>query len=99
MMLHQDGSRHIWLGGQPALDLIVTMDDATDTIYSGFLTEEEGTASTFRALEEVFGGHGLALSLYTDRGSDYIHTPQAGGKIDRTNLTGLVVWAATTTME
>ncbi|MER9108625.1 hypothetical protein NKH95_32630 [Mesorhizobium sp. M0848] len=47
MMLHQDGSRHIWLAGQPALDLIVTMDDATNTIYSGFLTEEEGTASTF----------------------------------------------------
>ncbi|MER8377092.1 ISNCY family transposase [Mesorhizobium sp. M0047] len=87
MMLHQDGSRHIWLGGQPALDLIVTMDDATNTIYSGFLTEEEGTASTFRALEEVFGGHGLALSLYTDRGSHYFYTPQAGGKIDRTNLT------------
>ena len=40
MMLHQDGSRHEWLGGQPALDLIVTMDDATNTIYSAFLIEE-----------------------------------------------------------
>jgi hypothetical protein len=29
MMLHQDGSRHAWLEGQPALDLIVTLDDAT----------------------------------------------------------------------
>ena len=29
MMVHQDGSRHEWLPGQPALDLIVTMDDAT----------------------------------------------------------------------
>jgi hypothetical protein len=29
MMLHQDGSRHVWLEGQPALDLIVTLDDAT----------------------------------------------------------------------
>ena len=26
------------------------MDDATGTIYSAFLVEEEGTASTFRAL-------------------------------------------------
>src|SRR5947209_8437926 len=26
MMLHQDGSRHEWLEGRPALDLIVTMD-------------------------------------------------------------------------
>ena len=48
-MLHQDGSRHEWLAGQAACDLIVTMDDATSEIYSAFLVEEEGTASTFRA--------------------------------------------------
>jgi len=24
MMLHQDGSRHVWIEGLPALDLIVT---------------------------------------------------------------------------
>jgi transposase len=83
MMLHQDGSRHAWLEGQPALDLIVTMDDATSEIYSAFLVDEEGTASTFRALLEVIGRHGLPLSLYTDRGSHYFHTPEAGGKVDR----------------
>ena len=82
-MLYQDGSRHAWLEGQGALDLIVTMDDATGTIYSAFLTEEEGTASTFRALKEVFGKHGLPMSLYTDRGAHYFHTPKAGGEIDR----------------
>jgi hypothetical protein len=87
MMLHQDGSRHEWLGGRPALDLIVTLDDATSAILSAFLVEEEGTASTFRALEEVFGRHGLPLSLYTDRGSHYFHTPEAGGKVDRGRLT------------
>jgi transposase len=87
MMLHQDGSRHEWLSDQPALDLIVTLDDATGAIYSGFLVEEEGTASTFRGLAEVFGAHGLPLSLYTDRGSHYFHTPEAGGKVDRANLT------------
>jgi transposase len=87
MMLHQDGSRHAWLGGQPALDLIVTMDDATSAILSAFLVEEEGTASTLRALTEVFGQHGLPLSLYTDRGSHYFYTPEAGGKVDRSNLT------------
>jgi transposase len=87
MLLHQDGSRHEWLGGQPALDLIVTMDDATSAILSAFLVEEEGTASTFRALAEVFGQHGLPLSLYTDRGSHYFYTPEAGGKVDRSNLT------------
>ena len=83
MMLHQDGSRHAWLLGQPALDLIVTLDDATGAIYSAFLSAEEGTASTFRALAEVFGKHGLPLSLYTDRGSHYFYTPEAGGKIGR----------------
>jgi transposase len=83
MMLHQDGSRHEWLGGRAALDLIVTMDDATSAIYSALLVVEEGTASTFRALEEVFGLHGLPLSLYTDRGSHYFSTPEAGGKVDR----------------
>ncbi|MGH6840052.1 MAG: helix-turn-helix domain-containing protein [Methylocella sp.] len=87
MMLHQDGSRRAWLGGESALDLIVTMDDATSAIHSAFLVEEEGTASTFRALAEVFGRHGLPLSLNTDRGSHYFHTPEAGGKVDRTCLT------------
>ena len=87
MMLHQDGSRHVWLEGQPALDLIATLDDATGAIYSAVLVEEEGTASTFRALKETFGAHGLPMSLYTDRGSHYFHTSEAGGKIDRSRLT------------
>jgi len=81
MMLHQDGSRATWLLGQPALDLIVTMDDATSTIYSAFLVGEEGTASTFRACLEVFAEQGLPSSLYTDRGSHYFYTPKAGGKV------------------
>ena len=87
MMLHQDGSRHPWLAGQPAMDLIVTMDDATNEIYSAFLVEEEGTASTFRALTDVFASHGLPLSLYTDRGSHYFRTAEAGGPVDRANPT------------
>ena len=95
MMLHQslprtgsgDGSRHEWIAGLETMDLIVTMDDATNTIYSGFLVPEEGTASTFQALLEVFGAHGLPLSLYTDRGSHYFYTPEAGGRVDRTHPT------------
>ena len=82
MMPHQDGSRHEWLEGQAPLDLIVTLDDATGSIYSAFLVEEEGTASTFRALNEVFSEHGLPMSLYTDRGSHYFRTTKAG-EIDR----------------
>jgi transposase len=87
MMLHQDGSRHEWLAGHEPMDLIVTMDDATNEIYSAFLVEGEGTASTFRALMAVFSVHGLPLSLYTDRGSHYFHTPEAGGPVDRDNPT------------
>jgi transposase len=87
MMLHQDGSRAAWLAGEPALDLIVTMDDATSTIYSAFLVEEEGTASTFAALLEVFGAQGLPGSLYTDRGSHYFHTAKAGEAVDKDRLT------------
>ena len=45
--------------------------------------EEEGTASTFRGLLEVFGAHGLACSLYTDRGSHYFYTDKAGEAIDK----------------
>src|ERR1019366_1522050 len=83
MMQHQDASRHAWLAEGPPLDLVVTMDDATSEINSAFLIEEEGTHSTFRALLEVFGRHGLPLSLYTDRGSHYFYTAEAGGKVDR----------------
>ena len=86
MMLHQDGSRHVWLEGEPPLDLIVTLDDATGAIYSAFLVEEEGTASTFRALNAVFSQHGLPMSLYTDRGGHYFHASKAG-EIDRDHLT------------
>jgi transposase len=87
MLLHQDGSRHAWLEGQPGLDLIVTMDDATSEILSMFLVAEEGTASTFQALREVVGEHGLFLALYTDRGSHYFETPKAGEKVSKTQLT------------
>ena len=83
MMLHQDASRHAWLAEGPPLDLVVTMDDATSEIYSAFLIEEEGTDSTFRALLEVFGRHGLPLSFYTDRGSHYFYTAEVGGRVDR----------------
>jgi transposase len=86
MLLHQDASRHAWLPGQQH-DLVVTLDDATSAIYSAFLVEEEGTASSFRGLREVVGRHGLFCALYTDRGSHYFHTPKAGEKASKSRLT------------
>ncbi len=82
MMLHQDGSRHVWVEGRPSMDLIVTMDDATSEIYSMILVEEEGTASTFEALREVIGERGLFCALYTDRGSHYIAEHNARFAVD-----------------
>jgi transposase len=88
MMVHQDGSRHCWIPAfERALDLIITLDDATGGIYSAFLVEEEGTFSSLRGLAEVFAIHGLPLSLYTDRGSHYFFTPKAGEKVDPRALT------------
>ena len=87
MLLHQDAARHAWLAGRPALDLVVTLDDATSEIYSAFLVAEEGTASSLRGLAEVIAEQGLFCSLYTDRGSHYFHTPVAGGGVDRRHPT------------
>jgi len=65
----------------------VTLDDATSELYSAFFVEEEGTLSSLRGLQEVIGTKGLFSSLYTDRGSHYWHTDEAGGKVDTTRLT------------
>ena len=86
MMLHQDGSTHQWVPGQ-LWDLIITLDDATSEHYSMFFVEQEGTASSLRGMTEVIRTRGLPSSLYTDRGSHYWLTPEAGGKVDRTRPT------------
>jgi transposase len=84
MMLHQDASRFAWLPGDDRqYDLVVTLDDATSAVYSGFIVAEEGTASSFRALSEVIEEHGLFCELYTDRGSHYFHTPRAGEPVSK----------------
>lgn len=86
MMVHQDGSSHQWVPDQ-WWDLIVTMDDATSEIYSAFFIDEEGTMSSFRGIGDVIEAKGLFSSFYTDRGSHYWHTPEAGGKVDKNNVT------------
>ena len=86
MMLHQDGSQHQWVAGQ-YWDLIVTMDDATNEHDSMFFCAQEGTHSRWRGVREVLERQGLFCSLYTDRGSHYWHTPEAGGKVDKANPT------------
>lgn len=87
MMLHQDASKHVWLPGLGDLDLVVTMDDATSEIYSAILVEEEGTMSSFLGLAETIEAKGLFSSFYTDRGSHYFFTPEAGGKVSKEVVT------------
>ena len=60
------------------------MDDATSELYSVFFVEEEGTMSSLQGLQEVIETHGLFSFLYTDRGTHYWHTPEAGGQVDKT---------------
>ena len=86
MMLNQDGSTHQWVPGQ-LWDLIITLDDATSEHYSMFFVEQEDTASSLQGMAEVIRTRGLPSSLYTDRGSHYWLTPEAGGKVDRTRPT------------
>lgn len=86
MMVHQDGSTHEWVPGQH-WDLIVTMDDATNEHYSMSFVDEEGTRSSFLGVQQTLASKGLFCSLYTDRGTQYWHTHEAGGKVDKKNLT------------
>lgn len=86
MMLHQDASTHNWFGEENC-DLVVTMDDATSEITSAFFCPQEGTMSSLRGIKETIEKKGLFCSFYTDRGSHYFYTPEAGGKVDKHSLT------------
>jgi transposase len=86
MMLHQDASTHEWVPGQ-RWDLVVTMDDATSEHTSMFFCAEEGSDSSFHGIGQTIARHGLFCSLYTDRGSHYFHTPEAGHQVDASHLT------------
>lgn len=88
MMLHQDGSTHDWIPGLGHnVDLIVTMDDATSEVTSGFFVEQEGTMSSLQGIKETIEKYGVFCTFYTDRGSHYAYTPEAGGKVDKSVLT------------
>ncbi len=64
-------------------DLVVTMDDATGEVHSGFFVAQEGTWSSLRGVRETVEAKGLFDSLYTDRGSHCRHTP----KVDKDSPT------------
>lgn len=86
MMIHQDASTHRWVP-DAVWDLVVTMDDATSEHTSMFFCHQEGTASSFHGIGQTIARYGLFASLYSDRGSHYFTTPEAGAKVDKVNLT------------
>ncbi len=79
LMVHLDASRHRWLPDLPMQDLVVAMDDADGRILYAQFVPEEGTASTFAALHHILTTSGRFAELYTDRGSHFCRTAEAGG--------------------
>jgi hypothetical protein len=78
MLVHLDASTHEWLAGLPREDLVVTLDDADGRILYARFFPQEGTASTFAAVEAVLGNYGRFCELYTDRGSHFCQNGPAG---------------------
>ena len=68
------------------LGFAVTMDDLSN--YSMFFCARKARRAVLQALNRDRGER-LCCSLYTDRGSQCWHTPEAGGKVDKVNLTQL----------
>ena len=88
-MLHIDGSPHAWLALCPGdrQVLIAVLDDATGEVLHAQLWKREGTLEVMTALRDAMKEHGLPMALYTDRAGWAFHTPKAGGKVDKKNLT------------
>jgi hypothetical protein len=95
--------RHAWLRGCPdePHTLIAVREDATKRLLYAQLWPAESTVAVMTALRTVFTRDGLAVALYTDRDGWAFHTPQAGGRVDRTRLNPgrprpRAVWASST---
>jgi transposase len=78
MLLHQDASTHRWIEGLPMRDLVVMLDDADGRILYARFVEQEGTVSTLASLQHVIERWGRFCEFYTDRGSHFCRTTQAG---------------------
>ena len=64
--------------GYTRQDLVIALDDADGPILYGRSLAQEGVPSTFAALEGVLRRYSRFLEQYTDRGSHYCRTVQAG---------------------
>jgi transposase len=82
MLMHLDASTHEWIAGLPMQDLVVALDDADGRVLYARFFPQEGTASTFAALESVVGNYGRFCELYTDRGSHFCSSERPGEVAD-----------------
>ncbi len=82
MLVHLDASTHEWIAGLPMHDLVVALDDADGRMLYARFFVQEGTVSTFAALESVVRRYGRFCELYTDRGSHFCTTQDAGAGPD-----------------
>ncbi len=85
MLVHLDASTHEWIAGLPMQDLVVALDDADGRILYARFFAQEGTASTFAALESVVRNYGRFCELYTDRGSHLCHSARPSAVVDEHN--------------
>ena len=69
---------NFFMASAPMQDLIVLQDDADSRIHYAQFVAQEGTQSTFAALQHVLQHAGRFCELYTDRGAHFCHTPVAG---------------------
>lgn len=91
MMLHLDGSHHRWFRHphHQRQCLAVVLDDASSEILAARFAPEETARLCLELLQQVVREHGTFASLYTDRASHFVYTPEAGGKPDRSHPTYL----------
>ena len=91
MLVHLDASTHEWIAGVPKQDLVVALDDADGRILYARCFPQEGTASTFAALEGVLRRYGRFCELYTDRATHY--RPAGQSEASTEEATGQVTQA------
>lgn len=90
-LLHIDGSPHAWLALRPEdrSVLIAVVDDATKRVLYAQLWASETAVAIMTAMRDVISTYGLPMAVYTDRAHWAFHTPQAKGRVDKTQLTQL----------
>ena len=77
------------------VDEVMAMVDRYKNRYNGWTGKqfhswyqrEGGTRSSLQGVKNLIEQRGLFCSFYSDRESHYWHTPEAGGKVDKSNPT------------